>query len=110
MRQERLKSQKRKQRKSNRRKMPVLYSLSRFRNLGRKEIVIIAVKVGLTIPRLVAQREIVNATRVTIMVIMQNSAQPRNRQVMLAIRTKVNNPVDVAISRENQNKNNAYTK
>lgn len=90
--------------------MPMLYSLSRFRNLRRKEIVTIAVKVGLMTPRLVAQRETVNATRVTNMVIMQNSAHPRNRQVILAIRTKVSGSMDVAISKESRNKNNAYTK
>ena len=97
MRQERLKSQ---QRISNRREMPTLSYLRRLRNLGRKEIVIIAVKAGLTIPRLVVQRETVNATHVTSMVIMQNSAQPRNDQVKPAIRIKVNSPADVANSKE----------
>ena len=79
--------------------MPMLYSLTRFRNLGRKEIVTIAVKVGLMIPPLLAQRETVNATRATNMVIMQNYAHPRNRQVMLPIRTKVGGTVDVAFSK-----------
>ena len=48
------------------------------------------------------QRETVNATRVTSMVIMQNSAQPRNHQVKPAIRIKVSSPVDVANSKKNQ--------
>ena len=89
LRQERLESQKCKQRISNRREMATLYYLSRPRNLGRKEIVIIAVKVGLRIPRLVVQPKTVNATCVTSMVILQNSAQPRNHQVKPAIHIKV---------------------
>ena len=82
--------------------MPTLYFLGRLRRYRRKEVVIIAVKVGHIILKLDVLRES-NANRVTNVAILRNATHPRSHQVKLEILTKEDGSVDVVISRQSQN-------